>query len=103
MEHPTAVTRLLFRRWGKIVKQRVSSDSPLEPSIDFCRVIRAGSQIIVPADIATFEQVGSTTTCCVAAHSKWLGVARAATPTLLVSGFIRPEWKVEIDTEANSV
>ncbi|WP_421849873.1 RidA family protein [Novosphingobium sp.] len=32
-------------------------------------------------------------------HGKWFGVARPATTTLVVSGFIRPEWKVEIEAE----
>ena len=32
-------------------------------------------------------------------HGKWFGAARPATTTLIVSGFIRPEWKVEIEAE----
>lgn len=32
-------------------------------------------------------------------HGKWFGVAKPATTTLIVSGFIRPEWKVEIEAE----
>ena len=32
-------------------------------------------------------------------HGKWFGVARPACTTLIVSGFIRPEWKVEIEAE----
>jgi enamine deaminase RidA (YjgF/YER057c/UK114 family) len=32
-------------------------------------------------------------------HGKWFGVAKPATTTLVVSGFIRPEWKVEIEAE----
>ncbi|WP_240481392.1 RidA family protein [Novosphingobium fuchskuhlense] len=34
-----------------------------------------------------------------AVHGKWFGKARPATTTLVVSGFIRPEWKVEIEAE----
>ena len=37
-----------------------------------------------------------------AVHGRWFGVARPATTTLLVSGFIRPEWKVEIEAEVMS-
>jgi enamine deaminase RidA (YjgF/YER057c/UK114 family) len=32
-------------------------------------------------------------------HGKWFGAARPATTTLIVSGFVRPEWKVEIEAE----
>ena len=32
-------------------------------------------------------------------HGKWFGVARPATTTLIVSGFVRPEWLVEIEAE----
>ncbi len=32
-------------------------------------------------------------------HGKWFGAARPATTTVIVSGFIRPEWKVEIEAE----
>ena len=32
-------------------------------------------------------------------HGKWFGQARPACTTLIVSGFIRPEWKVEIEAE----
>ena len=34
-----------------------------------------------------------------AVHGRWFGTARPATTTLIVSGFIRPEWRVEIDAE----
>lgn len=32
-------------------------------------------------------------------HGKWFGVARPATTTIIVSGFIRPQWRVEIEAE----
>ncbi len=32
-------------------------------------------------------------------HGKWFGAARPATTTLIVSGFVRPEWKVEVEAE----
>lgn len=32
-------------------------------------------------------------------HGKWFGEARPATTTVIVSGFVRPEWKVEIEAE----
>ncbi|MES2097996.1 MAG: RidA family protein [Pseudomonadota bacterium] len=32
-----------------------------------------------------------------AIHGKWFGTARPATTTLVVAGFIRPEWLVEIE------
>ena len=32
-------------------------------------------------------------------HGKWFGQARPACTTVIVSGFIRPEWKVEIEAE----
>jgi enamine deaminase RidA (YjgF/YER057c/UK114 family) len=125
------------------MKQRVSSGSPMEPIIGFCRAVRTGKQIMV-AGTAAIEPDGSTTTgdaadqmerCCAiiakaisdldgdiadtvrtciyltdrddfasvaAVHGKWFGVARPATTTLLVSGFIRPEWKVEVEAETMS-
>ena len=38
-----------------------------------------------------------------AIHGKWFGVARPATTTLIVSGFIRPEWLVEIEAEVKCI
>ena len=38
-----------------------------------------------------------------AIHGKWFGVARPATTTLIVSGFIRPEWLVEIEAEVQCI
>ena len=43
-------------------------------------------------DRADFEAVARV-------HGRWFGVARPATTTLIVSGFVRPEWKVEIEAE----
>ena len=43
-------------------------------------------------DRADFEAVARV-------HGKWFGAARPATTTLVVSGFILPEWKVEIEAE----
>jgi enamine deaminase RidA (YjgF/YER057c/UK114 family) len=45
-------------------------------------------------DRADFEAVA-------AVHGRWFGVARPATTTVIVSGFIRPEWRVEIEAETN--
>ena len=125
------------------MKQRVSSGSPMEPILGFCRAVRTGKQIMV-AGTAAIEADGSTTSgdaaaqmerCCAiiakaiadlggdiadtvrtciyltdrtdfqavaAVHGRWFGVAKPATTTLIVSGFIRPEWKVEIDAETLS-
>ena len=122
------------------MKQRVSSGSPLEPVIGFCRAVRTGKQIMV-AGTAPIESDGSTTPgdaaaqmerCCAIVakaiadlggriddvvrtciyltdradfesvarvHGKWFGTARPACTTLIVSGFVRPEWKVEIEAE----
>lgn len=126
------------------MKQRVSSGSPLEPVIGFCRAVKTGKQIMV-AGTAAIEPDGTSTLgdaaaqmerCCqiisdaitelggdiadtvrtciyltdrddfaavAAVHGRWFGVARPATTTLVVSGFIRPEWKVEIEAETMSV
>jgi enamine deaminase RidA (YjgF/YER057c/UK114 family) len=123
-----------------MAKRRVSSGSPLEPIIGFCRAVRTGRQIMV-AGTAPIEPDGSTTPggaaaqmerCCTIiakaiadldgtiddtvrtviyltdrtdfeevakVHGKWFGKARPACTTLIVSGFIRPEWKVEIEAE----
>ena len=134
--------RLSSRRWGdpEVTKQRVSSGSPLEPVLGFCRAVRTGKQIMV-AGTAPIEPDGTTTPgdaaaqmerCCAivaqasavlggdiadtvrtciyltaradfaavaAVHGKWFGEARPATTTLIVSGFVRPEWRVEIEAE----
>ena len=126
------------------VKRRVSSGSPLEPVIGFCRAVRTGKQIMV-AGTAAIEPDGTTTTggaaeqmerCCAivaqaiadldgdiadtvrtciyltdradfdavaAVHGRWFGVARPATTTLIVAGFIRPEWRVELEAEVASL
>ena len=123
-----------------MTKRRVSSGSPLEPVIGFCRAVRTGKQIMV-AGTAPIEPDGSTTPgdaaaqmerCCqiiaqaiadldgaiddtvrtciyltdradfesvARVHGKWFGTARPACTTLIVSGFIRPEWMVEIEAE----
>ena len=125
------------------MKERVSSGSPMEPIIGFCRAVRTGNQIMV-AGTAAIEPDGTTTPgdaaaqmerCCeiiakaiadlggdiadtvrtciyltdradfgavAAVHGKWFGVARPATTTVIVSGFIKPEWKVEIEAETMS-
>ena len=122
------------------MKQRVSSGSPLEPVIGFCRAVRTGKQIMV-AGTAPIEPDGSTTSgdaaaqmerCCAIVakaiadldgsiddvvrtciyltdradfesvarvHGKWFGAARPACTTVIVTGFVRPEWKVEIEAE----
>lgn len=126
------------------VKRRVSSGSPLEPVIGFCRAVRTGKQIMV-AGTAAIEPDGTTTTggaaeqmerCCAivaqaiaeldgdiadtvrtciyltdradfdavaAVHGRWFGEARPATTTLIVAGFIRPEWRVELEAEVASL
>ena len=126
------------------MKQRVSSGSPMEPIIGFCRAVRTGKQIML-AGTAAIEPDGTTTPgdaaaqmerCCeiiakaiaelggdiadtvrtciyltdradfesvAAVHGRWFGQARPATTTLVVAGFIRPEWKVEIEAETMSL
>jgi enamine deaminase RidA (YjgF/YER057c/UK114 family) len=126
------------------MKQRVSSGSPLESIIGFCRAVRTGKQIMV-AGTAAIEPDGTTTPgsaadqmerCCnivvqaitelggdiadtvrtciyltdradfeavAAVHGKYFGTARPATTTLIVAGFIRPEWRVELEVEVTSL
>ena len=122
------------------MKERVSSGSPLEPIIGFCRAVRTGKQIVV-AGTAPIEPDGTTTPgdaaaqmerCCAIVakaiadlggeitdvvrtriyltdradfdrvamvHGRWFGTARPATTVVVVSGFIKPEWLVEIEAE----
>ena len=126
------------------MKQRVSSGSPMEPVLGFCRAVRTGKQIVV-AGTAAIEPDGSSTQgdaaaqmerCCAiiakaieelggdiadtvrtciyltdradfgavaAVHGKWFGGARPATTTIIVSGFILPEWRVELEAETMSL
>jgi enamine deaminase RidA (YjgF/YER057c/UK114 family) len=44
------------------------------------------------ADRSDFDAVA-------AVHGRWFGVAMPATTTIIVTGFIRPEWRVEIEAE----
>ena len=37
-----------------------------------------------------------------AVHGRWFGAARPATTTLIVSGFVDPAWRVEIEAETLS-
>ncbi len=46
-------------------------------------------------DRADFEAIA-------AVHGRWFGIAKPATTTLIVTGFIRPEWRVEIEAETLS-
>ena len=48
--------------------------------------------VIYLTDRGDFEEVAKV-------HGKWFGKAAPACTTLIVSGFIRPEWKVEIEAE----
>ena len=38
-----------------------------------------------------------------AVHGRWFGNAKPATTTLIVTGFIKPEWLVEIEAETLSI
>ena len=38
-----------------------------------------------------------------AVHGRWFGDARPATTTLIVSGFVDPDWRVEIEAETMEV
>ena len=38
-----------------------------------------------------------------AVHGRWFGAARPATTTLIVSGFVDPAWRVEIEAETLSL
>ena len=125
------------------IRERVSSGSPLEPVIGFCRAVRLDDRIVV-AGTAAIEPDGSSTSggapaqmerCCAIVaqaigdlgghiddtvrtriyltdradfaevariHGHWFGKARPATTTVIVAGFIRPEWVVEIEAEVVS-
>lgn len=52
--------------------------------------------VIYLTDRADFDTVARV-------HGKWFGTARPACTTLVVSGFIRPEWKVEIEAEVMEI
>jgi enamine deaminase RidA (YjgF/YER057c/UK114 family) len=72
-------------------------------------------QIIAAAILELDGDIADTVRTCIyltdrndfeavaAVHGRWFGIARPATTTLIVAGFIRPEWKVEIEAELVSL
>lgn len=123
------------------MRDRVSSGSPYEASIGFCRAVRVGSRILV-SGTAPVEDDGSS--CqgdaeaqaerCLAiivravealggsaedvvrtrmyltdaadggavgrAHGRWFGDVGPASTMVVVAALLRPEWRVEIEAEA---
>ena len=79
------------RRWNAacaIVAQAIADlDGDLADTVRTC---------IYLVDRADFPAVA-------AVHGRWFGEARPATTTVLVSGFIRPEWRVEIEAQTMSL
>lgn len=75
-------------------RPRASSGSPFEASIGFSRGVRAGNRILV-SGTAPVERdpVGR-------AHRRWFGGVRPASTMIVVAGLLRPEWRVEIEAEA---
>ncbi|MFM5895087.1 MAG: RidA family protein [Novosphingobium sp.] len=73
-----------MERCCAIVAQAIADlDGSIDDTVRTC---------IYLTDRADFETVARV-------HGKWFGTARLACTTLIVSGFIRPEWKVEIEAE----
>ena len=64
----------------KVIKAIADLDGSIDDTVRTC---------IYLTDRADFEAVARV-------HGKWFGTARPACTTLIVSGFVRPEWKVEI-------
>ena len=125
----------------QVQRDRVSSGSPYEASIGFCRAIRVGNRIVV-SGTAPVEDVGASTPGdagaqaerCLAiivraierlggsaedvvrtrmyltdaadadavgrAHGRWFSDIRPASTMLVVAALLRPEWRVEIEAEA---
>lgn len=120
---------------------RVSSGSPFEKSIGFCRAVRVGDRILIsgtapveddgsstPGDaeaqaercfaiiVRAIEQLGGGAEHIVRtrmyltdaadadavgrAHGRWLGDVRPASTMVVVAALLRPEWRVEIEAEA---
>ncbi len=124
-----------------MTRDRVSSGSPYEATIGFCRAVRVGNRILV-SGTAPVEDDGSSTPggagCqaerCLAiivraieqlggsaedvvrtrqylvdavdadavgrAHGRWFADVRPASTMVVVAGLLRPEWRVEIEAEA---
>ena len=73
-----------MERCCAIVAQAIADlDGSIDDTVRTC---------IYLTDRADFEAVARV-------HGRWFGAARPACTTLIVSGFIRPEWKVEIEAE----
>ena len=73
-----------MERCCAIIAQAIAAlDGSIEDTVRTC---------IYLTDRADFDAVARV-------HGKWFGAARPACTTLIVSGFIRPEWKVEIEAE----
>ena len=125
----------------QVQRDRVSSGSPYEASIGFCRAIRVGNRIVVsgtapveddgsstPGDagaqaerclaliVRAIEQLGGSAEDVVRtrmyltdaadadaegrAHGRWFSDIRPASTVLVVAALLRPEWRVEIEAEA---
>ena len=73
-----------MERCCTIVAQAIADlDGQIEDTVRTC---------IYLTDRADFAEVAQV-------HGRWFGAARPATTTVIVSGFIRPEWRVEIEAE----
>ncbi|MGB7654843.1 MAG: RidA family protein [Novosphingobium sp.] len=73
-----------MERCCAIVAQAIADlDGSIDDTVRTC---------IYLTDRADFDSVARV-------HGRWFGQARPACTTLIVSGFIRPEWKVEIEAE----
>ncbi len=125
----------------QLQRDRVSSGSPFEASIGFCRAVRVGGRIHVsgtapieddgsstPGDagaqaerclaiiVRAIEQLGGSAEDVVRtrmyltdaadadavgrAHGRWFSDIRPASTMLVVAALLRPEWRVEIEAEA---
>jgi enamine deaminase RidA (YjgF/YER057c/UK114 family) len=73
-------------------RQRVSSGSPYEPTIGFCRAIRVRTRVYL-TDLTDADALG-------AVHGQLFTDARPAATMVVVAGLLAPRWKVEIEAEA---
>jgi enamine deaminase RidA (YjgF/YER057c/UK114 family) len=77
-------------------RQLVSSGSPYEEPIGFSRAVRVGDRVVVAGTAPNWPDGHAAGR----SHGPYFREARPVSTMIVVSGFIDPRWKVEMEAEA---